>query len=48
VGSHSRKKNEKTFGNEATDTLKGLGEMWVIDRNLLVELLSASTGISGK
>jgi hypothetical protein len=38
----------KTFGYEGTDTLKELREMWVIDRNLFVNILSASTGISGK
>jgi len=38
----------KTFGYEETDTLKELGEMWVIDRNLLIKNLSEFTGISGK
>jgi len=28
-------------------TLNELGEMWVIDMNLLVKILSESTGISG-
>ena len=35
-------------GYQAKDTLKELGEMWVIDTELLLKLLSACTGISGK
>jgi hypothetical protein len=30
----------KTHGYEAADTLTELGEVWVIDRNILVKILS--------
>ena len=33
---------------EATDSLKDLGDTWVINSNLLVDILTASTRISGK
>jgi hypothetical protein len=38
----------KTCGYEATGTLKELGEMWVIDKKLLIKILSEFTHISGK
>jgi hypothetical protein len=38
----------KTFGYEEKDTLKELGEVWVIDRNLLIKILPERSGISGK
>jgi hypothetical protein len=46
-GLEQQKEIRKMCGYEATDTLKELGEIWVIDRNLLIKLLSEFTCISG-